>query len=111
MKLPFVNGRAVCWLIQVEGSLAGSDTRSQNSLIMNDFKQANNQENTSEYNGVNINNQFTSMQSVSSNGSSISNNENLERNNYRPQKSSSGQIYDTLNTRKSSKLRQMTPLK
>jgi segment polarity protein dishevelled len=32
-KLPFVNGRAVSWLMQVEESLAGSEnSRSQNSL-------------------------------------------------------------------------------
>lgn len=117
MKLPFVNGRAVCWLIQIEGSLAGSDSRSQNSLIMNDFNSQNKQNEIGNENGGgsgNGNYQFTSMQSVSSNGSSISNNENMERisnnNNYR-KSTNSGQIYDTLNNRKSTKLRQVTPLK
>ena len=103
MKLPFVNGRAVCWLIQIEGSLAGSDSRSQSSLIMNEYAKDNCQDIANNY-------QFTSMQSVSSNGSSISNNENIERNNYR-KSTNSVQIYDTLNNRKASKLRQMTPLK
>ena len=37
MKLPFVNGRAVSWLHQVEGSLIGSDSRSHNSLNTQDF--------------------------------------------------------------------------
>jgi hypothetical protein len=113
MKLPFVNGRAVCWLIQIEGSLAGSDSRSQSSLVLNDFtSKQNNIENACApdlHNGNN-NYQFTSMQSVSSNGSSISNNENIERNNYK-KSTNSAQIYDTLNNRKSSKLRQITPLK
>lgn len=114
MKLPFVNGRAVCWLIQIEGSLAGSDSRSQNSLVLNDFtSKQNNIENACApdlHNGNNNNYQFTSMQSLSSNGSSISNNENIERNNYK-KSTNSAQIYDTLNNRKSSKLRQITPLK
>ena len=117
MKLPFVNGRSICWLIQIEGSLAGSDSRSQNSLIMNDFNSQKQIENANENAGGNGNYQFTSMQSVSSNGSSISNNENIDRissnnnnNNYR-KSTNSGQIYDTLNNRKSNKLRQVTPLK
>ena len=118
MKLPFVNGRAVCWLVQIEGSLAGSDSRSQSSLVLNDFtSKQNNIENAcapdlhNGNNGNNNNYQFTSMQSVSSNGSSISNNENIERNNNYRKSTNSAQIYDTLNNRKSSKLRQITPLK
>jgi len=79
---------------------------------MNDFNSQKQTENGNENGGGNGNYQFTSMQSVSSNGSSISNNENMERinNNYR-KSTNSGQIYDTLNNRKSTKLRQVTPLK
>ncbi len=109
MKLPFVNGRAICWLHQVEGSLISSDSRSQNSLNLQPT-------NTEMNNGGEMHNnyQFTSMQSVSSQGSSKSNNENMgviQRNrNNNNKHDSNGQIYDTLNNRKS-KIRQSAPLK
>jgi hypothetical protein len=108
-----VNGRAVSWLIQVEGSLAGSDSRSQSSLNLNELNSrpstaANILETNSQ---ITDNQQFHSMQSVSSAGSSTSNNENLDRNNinrHSAKQAGQQQIYDTLNNRKSNKLR---PLK
>ena len=114
-KLPYVNGRAICWLIQIEGSLAGSDSRSQSSLNLNEFNTKPVQSN--EGNLVESKAQFSSMHSVSSNGSSLSNNENFDRNNVNNNRNSSNklsgggggqQIYDTLNNRKSNKQR---PLK
>jgi hypothetical protein len=112
MKLPFVNGRAVSWLHQVEESLAGSDCKSQNSFNMQPL-------------GENkVGNQYASMNSVSSQGSSKSNNENVDMRNSRDNsngtsnrnskhiRDSNGQIYDTLqNNRKSSKQRHSAVLK
>ena len=40
-KLPFVSGRVVSWLIPVEGSIAGSDTRSNHSLTAAGGQQTN----------------------------------------------------------------------
>ena len=113
MKLPFVNGRAICWLHQVEGSLISSDSRSQTSLNLQEF---NTRQQPAESNGQSAeggNYQFASMQSVSSQGSSKSNNENLDRNGgvvarTRSKHDPSGQIYDTLNSRKA---RQSAPLR
>lgn len=115
MKLPFVNGRAVSWLHQVEESNPDSDTRSQNSINIQEFnsKSSGNNENR-------LGNQFNSNLSVSSQGSSMSNNENVDRNggsnnNNRNSKhlnqGSNGQIYDTLNNRKSNKNRHNAILK
>lgn len=113
MKLPFVNGRAVSWLHQVEESLVGSDTRSQNSINIQEFS-------SKPPTDHKLGNQFTSMQSVSSQGSSVSNNENVDRNGGSHNQNrnskhliqgSNGQIYDTLNNRKSSKNRHSAVLK
>lgn len=100
-KLPCVNGRVVAWLVQVEGSIAGSDNKSTHSLNLNDFN-SNKQQND---NLAAKNNQFSSMQSVSSTTSS--NNENYDSGLHLNRKSSKqhqqqNQIYDTLNGRKNS---------
>lgn len=39
-KLPFVSGRVVSWLIPIEGSIAGSDTRSNHSFNANSQSQS-----------------------------------------------------------------------
>lgn len=111
MKLPFVNGRAVSWLHQVEESIAGSDGKSQNSFNMQPLNTIENK----------LGNQFSSMASISSQGSSKSNNENVDmrqregsssNRNSKHMRDSNGQIYDTLQSnRKSSKQRHSAVLK
>lgn len=112
-KLPFVNGRAVSWLHQVEESIAGSDSKSQNSFNMQPLNTIENK----------LGNQYSSMASISSQGSSKSNNENVDMRNHnrdgsngnrnsKHTRDSNGQIYDTLQSnRKSSKQRHSAVLK
>lgn len=110
-KLPNSNGRVIGWLMTIEGSIAGSDTRSQNSL--NTIEPASRQ-GVEAGGGNGMEHQFSSMHSLSSTASSsVSNNENREHRRQQQQQQhqgkakndnnyqNSGQIYDTLNNRKS----------
>lgn len=121
MKLPFVKGRAVCWLVQVEDGLADSDSRSLTSLNTQDLnsKPVDNPENGNNFE-CNLRNQYPSTHSISSQGSSKSNNENVDfrsnsntniNRNSKNMHSTNGQIYDTLHNRKSTKSRHSAVLK
>ena len=105
MVLPFINGRAISWLIPIDGSV-NSDNRSQHSLNLNEIKP--NSNNKDDLN----NDQYSSMQSISSTGSS--NNENYDQRVVGQRfklPNGNQQIYDTLNNRKANKNRQAMPLK
>lgn len=103
-KLPCVNGRVVAWLIQVEGSLTGSDNRSTNSFNLNDFNSNNNNNNNQQLQQQQQQDDAQMRQSTQSIASTVSsNNENYELSNRKSSnRNSQNQIYDTLNSRKNS---------
>ena len=107
-KLPFVSGRVVSWLIPVEGSIAGSDTRSNHSFNTQNNQQQrdtgdSNQASTSQ-NGVSRSNTHRSSNTqlvpndASDNGkpgSSSNSLKNMAQNGRRSTSQKSHEIYGT----------------
>jgi hypothetical protein len=100
-------------LIPIDGSTIGSDhSRSQTSLNTIDPPTVTKQQQFKKLDGIEINNQFVSMQSISSTASSMSNNENMDRH-HKKSSNKHNQIYDSLNNQRKStnKHRQQLTLK
>ncbi len=95
--------------------MVGSDhSRSQTSLNTIDPPTVTKQQQSNKMDGIEINNQFVSMQSISSTASSMSNNENMDRH-HKKSSNKHNQIYDSLNNhnqkKSSNKNRQQLTLK